>query len=188
MMSSVGTQEIRESNLLNNLINDSNKFSNFFQKPSTEDNLDTASSFTILDKKYQALDYKEFLVQRMLMNSESLLNDIEKNHVLEDEVSNYLEIHNILNYILKDVNNVNFKALNLVDNILEDLKDVLIAQKEYFKDNNLENFKNIYANFESKFLDFQENYYTNYVGIDPDYKKTCVKVANVLKDTYFGDM
>ncbi|WP_413826211.1 hypothetical protein [Methanobrevibacter sp. UBA337] len=183
-MISNGVQEIRDSNLLNNLIIDSNKFIKFFQKPSFVDNLDDASSFIIIPKKFQVLNYKEFLVKRILKSSEALLNHIEETYLFEDEFSNYLEIHNILNYILSDVNNVNLNALKLVNNILKDLKEVFIYKTDYFKDNNLENFKNIYVVFESKFLDFQENYYTNYVNINPDYKKTCVRVANVLRDTY----
>ena len=145
IMISNGVQEIRDSNLLNNLIIDSNKFIKFFQKPSFVDNLDDASSFIIIPKKFQVLNYKEFLVKRILKSSEALLNHIEETYLFEDEFSNYLEIHSILNYILSDVNNVNLNALKLVNNILKDLKEVFIYKKEYFKDNNLENFKNIYA-------------------------------------------
>ena len=75
-------------------------------------------------------------------------------------------------------------TIEVEDKGVKDLKEVFIYKTDYFKDNNLENFKNIYVVFESKFLDFQENYYTNYVNINPDYKKTCVRVANVLRDTY----
>lgn len=186
IMGSIFTQKIQEINLLNNIISESYNFSKAY-KTFFKDNINYNSSI-IMDNDSQVQDYKNFLVQRILKSSEALLNHIEKTYVLEDEFSNYLEINNILNYILSDVNNVNLNALKLVNNILKDLKEVLIYKKEYFKDNNLENFKNIYAVFESKFLDFQENYYTNYVNINPDYKKTCVRVANVLRNTYLEEV
>ena len=186
IMGSIFTQKIQEINLLNNIISESYNFSKAY-KTFFKDNINYNSSI-IMDNDSQVQDYKNFLVQRILKSSEALLNHIEETYVLEDEFSNYLEIHNILNYILSDVNNVNLNALKLVNIILKDLKEVFIYKKEYFKDNNLENFKNIYEVFESKFLDFQENYYTNYVNINPDYKKTCVRVANVLRNTYLEEV
>jgi hypothetical protein len=186
IMGSIFTQKIQEINLLNNIISESYNFSKPY-KTFFKDNINYNSSI-IMDNDSQVQDYKNFLVQRILKSSEALFNYIEKTYVLEDEFSNYLEINNILNYILIDVNNVNLNALKLVNNILKDLKEVFIYKTAYFKDNNLENFKNIYVVFESKFLDFQENYYTNYVNINPDYKKTCVKVANVLRNTYLEEV
>lgn len=120
--------------------------------------------------------------EKVLEDSKLLLENINENNLIEEEFMDYLEIHNILNCVLKNISNLNINVLNLVKSVLLEFKEFLISKNCYLSDG--DKYRNVYDNFESKFLKFQSYYYIDFFQANSNYAKECMKISNVLEENY----
>lgn len=120
--------------------------------------------------------------EKVLEDSKLLLENINENNLIEEEFMDYLEIHNILNCVLKNISNLNINVLNLVKSVLLEFKEFLTSKNCYLFDG--DNYMKVYDNFESKFLKFQSYYYIDFFQANSKYNKECIEISNVLEEKY----